>query len=91
MSGERVQIFADGREVWFDDKKFTFAKGEQQRRVIRYLHMLLQQGTRRVASVKMLEDLDMRSRRVRDVFKDHPSWGKLLDERDGMCGFCLSD
>ena len=43
-----------------------------------------------VPTARIIAALDMDlSTRLRDTFKHHPAWGKLLNEKAGLCGFCL--
>ena len=96
LPGAEVQgpfwVNADCREVHFYGTKFSFAKGLKQRDVVRVLHEYHLRGERQVSAAKIISDLDWDPKtRLRDIFKGHPAWGRLLNERSGMCGFCFPD
>ena len=58
--------------------------------IIKLLYERYQQGDRWVSSDEIVVELDLRDgARIRDFFKKNRSWGLLLTERNGMCGFCL--
>ena len=88
-SVQGVTVMGDGHEVWLYQRQFRFVRGAQQRRVIVYLEQELRSGRARIPSAEVIGGLDLGSRRIRDVFKDNPAWGELLDERGGTCGFCF--
>ncbi len=83
-------VVGDGRHVQFYGRTFSFPKGDTQRRIIVKLYEYYLTGEKRVASAQIVTDLDLDpSTRMRDIFKRSPAWGALLDERNGMLGFCL--
>lgn len=85
-----VQFFGNGEQVNLYGEVFRFAKGAQQRRVLQYLHEQLLKGRNRVSSAEIVAELDLKlTTRMRDLFKGNPAWGRLLDEKDGLLGFCL--
>jgi hypothetical protein len=90
VAGGQLQVFGDGREVRFRGEVFSFPKGDTQRRVIMLLYDACLKGETKVPSSRIITELDLGpSTRLRDVFKRHPAWGRLLSEAAGMCGFCL--
>jgi len=85
-----LRVIGDGRHVQLCGRTFSFPKGDTQRRIIVKLYEFYLKSEIRVASAQIVTDLDLDpSTRMRDVFKRSPSWGALLDERNGMLGFCL--
>ena len=89
---ELLVVRGDGREVILNGEVFRFARGEQQRRIIRALHRHYLAGVTRVTSAAIIAELDLPvAARLRDYFKKTtpPAWGRLLSEKNGMVGFCL--
>ena len=69
-------IIADGREVRLHDQVFRFPRGVHQRRIIRALHQHYLSGERKVSSVALIAELDLRpNARLRDFFKKDQSFG----------------
>ena len=90
VAGGELQVFGDGREVHLQGEVFSFPRGDTQRRVIMLLYDAYLKGETKVLSSRIVTELDLGpSTRLRDVFKRHPAWGRLLSEAAGMCGFCL--
>lgn len=87
-----IEIIADGKEVRFFDKTFHFPKGLRQRDIIRVLHQHYLEGELWVSSARIIDELELApNTRIRDIFKGHVAWKRLLTERNGMCGFCFPD
>jgi len=85
-----LAVIGDGREVHLRGEIYRFPKGDTQRRVIMHLYAAYLEGEMQVPTARIIADLDMdASTRLRDTFKRHPAWGKLLNEKAGLCGFCL--
>jgi len=85
---EGLVVSADGKEVRFRGETHRFSKGEQQRRIIRFLYERHLAGEDRVSVSTVIDKLDLRDNaRIRDFFKKHPTWNRLIVERDGTCGF----
>jgi hypothetical protein len=85
---EPLTITGEGREVRFLGQIYRF-KGDKQRLVICLLHARLRKGDLRVSSAEIAAELELApTTRVRDLFKHHEAWGRLLDQKAGMCGFC---
>jgi hypothetical protein len=83
-------VLADGKEVRFQGETFHFARGVKQRQVVRLLHKRYLAGVLWTSSDEIAEELELSSgTRIRDLFKKHPAWNRLLTERNGMCGFCF--
>jgi hypothetical protein len=88
--GEVLFLEADGRIVHLYGKTFRFPKGVHQRAIVKLLYSRYLAGVRWVPSDEIVVELNLRDNaRIRDYFKKHPAWNKLLMERNGMCGFCL--
>ena len=62
--------------VRWDGRHFTFSAN--QAAVVRLLWEAWQAGTPDVHQSKLLEDTDSESKRLADLFKDHPAWGSLI-------------
>jgi hypothetical protein len=90
--GEVLALEAGGRVVHLYGETFQFLKGVHQRAIINLLHNRYLAGERWVPSHEIVAELNLRDNaRIRDYFKKHPAWNKLLIERNGMCGFCLDE
>jgi hypothetical protein len=88
--GEELLVIGDGREVHLRGEIYRFPKGDTQRRVIMHLYAAYLNGDVQVPTARIIADLDLDpSTRLRDTFKRHPAWGKLLIEKAGLCSFCL--
>lgn len=89
---EIIRLVADGKEVVFKGERYRFVKGLRQRAVIKELYARYRAGEYWVSSAEVAVDAGLGEKtRIRDAFKDHPAWGQLLTERDGMCGFCFDE
>ncbi len=89
-AGGELLVIGDGREVHLRGEIYRFPKGDTQRRVIMHLYAAYLEGEVQVPTARIIAALDMDlSTRLRDTFKHHPAWGKLLNEKAGLCGFCL--
>jgi hypothetical protein len=87
-----LALSPDGSIATLYGQSFVFKKGVYQRAIVKYLYESYCSGQRLVPTAKILEDLELRgSARIRDYFKKNKAWKKLLNERDGLCGFCLRD
>ncbi|MFN3347344.1 hypothetical protein [Pseudorhodoplanes sp.] len=83
-------VRAGAKEVVFFGETFRFPKGVKQRAVILYLYKKYAEGVLQVPSEQIAEECSLGERtRVRDLFKKHPAWEKLLFEQDGICGFAF--
>jgi hypothetical protein len=90
--GEVLALEAGGRVVHLYGETFKFLKGVHQRAIINLLYNRYLAGVRWVPSHEIVAELNLRDNaRIRDYFKKHPAWNKLLIERNGMCGFCLDE
>lgn len=90
VPGDGLQVFADGREVHLHGAKYEFPRGDMQRRVIMLLHTAYLDGEIKLPTARVIAELDFDPKaRLRDLFKGHPAWGRLLHEQGGVCGFCL--
>jgi hypothetical protein len=79
----------DFRVVRALGKTFRF-KGDKQRQVLECLHNRWLDGDDRVGVAKIVAELGFRpDKRMRDVFRKHPAWGVLLDEKDGSLFFLV--
>ena len=85
-----LQIIDDCREVRLYKETFKFQRGIKQRDIIRFMHDRLTEGKDWVSSAEILTELELPDKtRIRDIFKGNRAWGRLLTERNGMCGFCF--
>ena len=89
--GDEVLVLeGGGRVVHLYGETFRFPKGVHQRMIVNLLYQRYLAGVRWVPSDEIVAELDLRDNaRIRDYFKKHPAWNRLLTERKGMCGFCL--
>jgi hypothetical protein len=86
-----VVLLAGGKQVRLYGEAYYFPKGVKQRAVLRLLYECYLQGIFLVSSDEIESELELRARtRIRDLFSGHPAWGRLLYERNGMCGFCIT-
>jgi hypothetical protein len=86
--GQPLAVIGEGREVRFFDDVYRI-KGDKQRLVISLLHSRYLKGELQVSSAEIAAELELSpNTRVRDLFKKHEAWGRLLSEKGGMCGFC---
>jgi hypothetical protein len=89
---EIITLIADGKEVVFKGDRYHFVKGLRQRAVIKELYVRYRAGEYWVSSAEVAHEAGLSEKtRIRDAFKDHPAWGRLLTEREGMCGFCFDE
>jgi hypothetical protein len=91
-----ISVLAEGREVRLYDQVFSFPRGVHTRAIIRLLFERYEQGERWVSSDEIISELELDPKtRIRDLFKHKDkrksAWGRLLKERDGMCGFCIDE
>ena len=85
-----VQVYEEGRRVVLRGKSFRFPRGDKQRQVIVYLYEQLLLGREAVPWSEVIAELDLsESARLRDLFNRHPAFGALVQQKHGMCGFCL--
>jgi len=90
--GEVLILEAGGRVVHLYGETFQFLKGVHQRAIVKLLYDRYLAGERWVPSHEIVVELNLRDNaRIRDYFKKHPAWNRLLIERNGMCGFCLEE
>lgn len=89
---EPLEIFGDGRTVWFYGEKFAFPRGDKQRRVIAHLHQQYLGGTYEVPAAEIIAELDLaEDTRIDKLFKGSPAWNRLVTQRSGMVRFCWPD
>lgn len=82
-----IEASADFRIVSAKGETFAF-RGDKQRQVIEYLHERWLDGVERVSIAEMMDDLGFPiETRLRDLFKKHPAWKKLLKEEGGSAWF----
>jgi hypothetical protein len=85
-------VLRSGAEVRLLGRTYLFSRGPKQQKIIRYMYQKYLQGQRWTSSSEIAAEVDLAdTTRIRDVFKKHAAWGKLLTERDGMCSFCLPE
>ena len=86
-----LEVIGDGHLVRLRGAEFRFQKGDQQRRILVFLYQKYLGGESRVSVAEIVAELGFGAKtRIRDVFKGHAAWGKLLTESGGTCGFCLN-
>jgi hypothetical protein len=85
-----ITLLADGKEVVFFGRSYSFAKGTQQRRILQLLYDHYREGEHSLSVDYVIAELELRpNARIRDFFKKHPAWGIMLFEKGGKCGFVL--
>jgi hypothetical protein len=83
-----LQITGEGRVVWFYGEKFEFPRGDQQRRIINYLHDQYLQGICEVSPAQIIADLELPEKtRIDKQFRRSRAWDRLLTLRAGMLTF----
>ena len=86
-----LEVIGDGHLVRLRGVDFRFPKGDKQRRILIFLYKKYLDGALRVSVAEIVTELGFGTNtRIRDVFKGHAAWGKLLTESGGTCGFCLN-
>jgi hypothetical protein len=86
-TAQLIEPSADFRIVRAKGKSFVF-RGDKQRQVIGYLHERWLDGVERVSIAEMMDDLGFPiETRLRDLFKKHPAWEKLVKEEGGSAWF----
>lgn len=88
QSNDPVVCKANGHVLILNSTMRYEFKGEKHAAVIQYLCDRYHQGITEVRVAQMLEDLEdvgIKSPRLKDLFSGHPHWGKALTEKDGTC------
>jgi hypothetical protein len=90
-ANEALVVIGEGMEVRLFGQTYKFARGVHQRRIICALYQQYLQGEMKVSTAWLVEELELKSARIRDYFKKSrpPVMGELLWEKGGLCGFCL--
>jgi hypothetical protein len=87
QSCSKSSVQADGefRVVRVGDRQFRF-RGDKQRQLVGFLYGRWERAEGPVSTALMFEELGWpQTRRVRDLFKGHPSWRELVGDKDGTC------
>jgi len=80
-----VKADSDFRTVWVGDRQFDF-RGDKQRQVVGFLYRRWKKEEGPVSTAFMFEELGLhQTKRLRDLFKDHPSWRGLVGDKNGTC------
>jgi hypothetical protein len=80
-----VQTDADFRHIRVGDRQFRF-RGDKQRQLVGFLYGRWERGEGPVSTSLMFEELGWpMTKRLRDLFKGHPSWRELVRDEDGAC------
>lgn len=86
-TAQLIEANADFRIVRAKGETFVF-RGDKQRQVIGYMHERWLDGVERVSIAEMMDDLGFPiETRLRDLFKKHPAWEKLVKEEGGSAWF----
>jgi len=75
------------RSVRWRGQRYTFSSRQAQ--AVQILHEAHQSGTPDVGQDHILEEVESRGRRLRDLFKDHPAWKRLIVRGKGKGTFRL--
>lgn len=78
----------DFRSVWWRGEQFTFSSLQAQ--AVQILYSAHQSGTPELGQHHILVELDSRARRLRDLFKNHPAWNRLIVRGKGKGIFRLN-
>lgn len=76
------------RSVWWRGEQFTF--GSKQAQVVELLFEAHQRGTPDIGQDHILVEVESRAGRLRDLFKNHPAWNRLIIRGDGKGIFRLN-
>lgn len=86
-AAQLIEANADFRIVRAKSETFVF-RGDKQRQVIEYMYERWLDGVERVSIAEMMDDLSFPiATRLRDLFKKHPAWEKLVKEEGGSAWF----
>jgi hypothetical protein len=87
---DRIVLLADGKEVVFFGRPYSFAKGVHQRRIVKLIYDRYEKGEHILSVDYVVTKLNLRSdARIRDYFRKHDAWDTMLFEKEGKCGFIL--
>lgn len=76
------------REVWLLDKRYSLTTN--QGRVVELLHENHAQGTITLSQAYILEELNIKSKNLSQVFRGSDAWGKLVVRGDSPGIYCLN-
>jgi len=86
-TAQLIEANADFRIVRAKGETFMF-RGDKQRQVIEYMHERWLDGVEQVSTAEMMDDLGFPiGTRLRDLFKKHSAWEKLVKEEGGSARF----
>ena len=87
---DRIVLLANGKEVVFFGRSYSFARGFHQRRIVKFIYDRHEEGEHLLSVDYVVAELGLRDRaRIRDYFKKHDAWDTMLFEKEGKCGFIL--
>jgi 7-cyano-7-deazaguanine synthase in queuosine biosynthesis len=76
------------RSVWWRGEQFTF--GSKQAQAVELLFEAHQRGTPDIGQDHILVEVESKAGRLRDLFKNHPAWNRLIIRGEGKGIFRLN-